>query len=347
MEQLQQTFKFKNDAIEPPTVYLGTKLEKKKTGNGTTVWSQSSQEYIKEAIKNVEERLAKQKKFLSTRADTPTHNNIVFETDDSPELNAEDTQWYQELMGILRWATECGRVDILTEISLLSAYQASPRQTHLDEALHIFAYLKKKPKLSLYFDPTLPNIDPTIFNDIDATEFAEYYRDAKEEIPSRMPQPRGQPITMTAYVDASHAANKKTRRSHTGYLIFVNRAPIIWYSKRQSTVESSTFGSEFIAMKTCVEHIMALRYKLRMFGVPILDETRVFCDNQSVVNNSSRVDSVLNRKHNSIAYHLVRHATAARIIKVGKIDGKINPSDAMTKRLDARRRDELYSTWTY
>ena len=66
----------------------------------------------------------------------------------------------------------------------------------------------------------------------------------------------------TAFVDASHAANKVTRRSHTGFIIFVNRAPVIWYSKAQTTVESSTFSSEFIALKTCTEHISALRYKL-------------------------------------------------------------------------------------
>ena len=65
---------------------------------------------------------------------------------------------------------------------------------------------------------------------------------------------------------------------HTGFLIFINRAPIIWYSKRQNTVESSAFSSEFIAAKTCVEHITALRYKLRMFGVPVDGPTKVLCD---------------------------------------------------------------------
>ena len=57
---------------------------------------------------------------------------------------------------------------------------------------------------------------------------------------------------MTAFVDASFAQNKKTRKSHTGFLIFVNRAPIIWFSKRQSTVETSAFSAEFIALKACL-----------------------------------------------------------------------------------------------
>ena len=59
--------------------------------------------------------------------------------------------------------------------------------------------------------------------------------------------------------------------AHTGVILYINRAPIIWYSKRQNTVESSTFGSEFIAMKIAVELIEGLRYKLRMMGVPIKD----------------------------------------------------------------------------
>jgi hypothetical protein len=68
---------------------------------------------------------------------------------------------------------------------------------------------------------------------------------------------------MSCFVDADHAGCRVTRRSHTGIIIFVNRAPILWYSKRQNTVESSTFGSEFVAMRIAIEMIECLRYKLR------------------------------------------------------------------------------------
>ena len=132
-----------------------------------------------------------------------------------------------------------------------------------------------------------------------------------------MPQPRGRSITTTTFVDASHAANKVTRRSHTGFIIFINRAPIIYYSKRQNTVESSAFSSEFIALKTCVEHITALRFKLRMFGVPVDDSTKILCDNESVVTNSLRLDSSLNKKHCSLEIHATRWAVAASIASIG------------------------------
>ena len=65
-------------------------------------------------------------------------------------------------------------------------------------------------------------------------------------------------------------------------LIFCNRAPILWFRKRQNSVESSTFGSEFTALKNAVELVTALRYKLRMFGVTIDGPTDMFCNNKAV-----------------------------------------------------------------
>ena len=162
-----------------------------------------------------------------------------------------------------------------------------------------------------------------------------------------MPEPLGRGMVTTAYVDASHAANKITRRSHTGYVLFVNKAPISWYSKRQNTVESSTFSSEFIAMKTCVESIHALRYKLRMFGVPVNDATRVLCDNESVVKNSSLLATTLNKKHSSIAYHATRWAVAAGVILIGWVPTNFNIADSFTKCHSAYKRDTLFGSWAY
>ena len=92
-----------------------------------------------------------------------------------------------------------------------------------------------------------------------------------------MPKPRGEPVTINVFVDADHAGNRITRRSHTGILIYCNLAPIIWYSKRQNTVETSTFGSEYIAMKIATELVEGLVYKLRMFGIPIDGPARIGC----------------------------------------------------------------------
>ena len=89
-------------------------------------------------------------------------------------------------------------------------------------------------------------------------------------------------MVITCFVDANHAGDYSDRCSHTGILLFVNKDPIHWYSKKQSTVESSTSGAEFCAMKTAVEMVEALRYKLSMFNVPINGSCSVFYDNEAV-----------------------------------------------------------------
>jgi hypothetical protein len=69
------------------------------------------------------------------------------------------------------------------------------------------------------------------------------------------------------FVDWSHADDKLTRQSRSGYFIFINMVPVAWLSKKQVTIESSSvFGAEFVAMKHGVKHIRGLRYKLRMMA---------------------------------------------------------------------------------
>ncbi len=141
----------------------------------------------------------------------------------------------------------------------------------------------------------------------------------------------------TAFVDADHAGDRVTRRLQTGILIFCNGAPITWYSKKQNTVETSTFGSEFVAMKRAVELIEALWYKLRMFGIPIAGPANVYCDNDSVVNNTRRPESTLKKKHNAIAYHRVREAVATGAIWIAWEDGKTNLADILTKNVNREK----------
>ena len=166
----------------------------------------------------------------------------------------------------------------------------------------------------------------------------EIYPDAEDSLPHNMPQPRGKAIDISVFVDADHAGNRVTRRSHTGILIYCNLAPIIWYSKRQNTVESSTFGSEYIALKIATEMVEGLLYKLRMFGVPIDGPARVFCDNESVVKSSTYPESSLKRKHCSIAYNKVREGVAAGKLLIYYESTTTNLADLFTKILPHMKR---------
>ena len=104
-----------------------------------------------------------------------------------------------------------------------------------------------------------------------------------EVIPTNDPSPRGKGFDMIRFVDADLSGDKVIRLSRTCFVIYLNRAPIYWFSKRKNGVECSTFGSEFIAMKQCCEYVRRLRYKLRMMGIPVIGCLFLCGDNQSVL----------------------------------------------------------------
>jgi len=186
----------------------------------------------------------------------------------------------------------------------------------------------------MVFDDTLPNIVECNFPKAD---WSKFYRDAKEEIPLNAPEPRGKEINMYCFCDADHAGNRLTCWSQTGIFIFLDRAPIVWYSKKQNTVESSTFGSEFVALQIAVDLIVSLQYKLRMMGIPVLTPCLTLCDNETTIKNSTILESVLKKKHNAIAYHRVREAVAADILRINYINSADNLADMFTKPLTRER----------
>lgn len=223
---------------------------------------------------------------------------------------------------------------------MLAAHMAMPREGHLYAVFRVFAYLKKKHNSRLVYDPTYPRIN---FGEFKANEdWQNFYGDVKEAIPTNAPQARGRAVILRCYVDSDHAGDKLTRRSRTGFIQMVNMSPITWYSKKQGSIEGATFGSEFVALKTAVEANRALRYKLRMMGVPIDGPTYVYCDNMSVVCNTTVPESMLKKKSNSIAYHAVREAVAMKELLVTHIPTDHNVGDLMTKVLPGgERRDRL------
>jgi hypothetical protein len=103
-----------------------------------------------------------------------------------------------------------------------------------------------------------------------------------------------------------------TGRSVTGLLHLFNKTPIDWYSKKQATVETATYGLEFIAGRTCVDQIIDLRNSLCYIGVPIRDRSFVFGDNQSMVDSATIPHSKLHKRHNALSFHRVREAIAAK-----------------------------------
>jgi hypothetical protein len=223
---------------------------------------------------------------------------------------------------------ELGRINIITEVSMLSNYLCLPREGHLEAVFHVFAYLGLHHNARVVFDLTNPDVDMGTFI---KTDWKSMYGDVKEIIPSDAPVPRGKEVDLRLFVDSDHAGEKFTRRSRIGIFIYLNMAPIVWFSKRQPTVESSVFGAEFFAMKNCIETCRGLRYKLRMMGVALSGPTFVYGDNMSVVHNTQRPESFLKKKSNSICYHTVRESAAMGEPIIGHVPSVDNPADICTK----------------
>jgi hypothetical protein len=91
-------------------------------------------------------------------------------------LDAQRLNYYQGLVGVLRWICELGRVDILMPVSLMSRYLVSAREGHLQQLFHVFAYLKQYDQLTMVFDDTEPSYDPRRFA---TQDWLKYYPDAK------------------------------------------------------------------------------------------------------------------------------------------------------------------------
>ena len=127
---------------------------------------------------------------------------------------------------------ELGRIDIGHEVSVLSRYLVSPRTGHLLQAIHMFKFLDIHKDNKLAFKPDVPSLT---FDYDKIKEQIEYmkkaYPDAVEALPPNAPTPRGKSLSIYVFVDSDHASDTVTRRSQTGIILYLNSAPIVWYSK--------------------------------------------------------------------------------------------------------------------
>ena len=337
-------FKLKEESVGEHKLYLGGKIIKKayETKEGIKdLWSFSSSQYIQNACKNVKQYLKNETRpgFKVTKKDnrSPISSGYRPELDETEELSPEDASHYHSLIGVLRWIVELGRVDIITEVSMLSSCLALPRFGHLLEVFNIFAYLDVYHNTEMVLDSTTPDVD--VERDFLKEDWStSVYLDEDGSVPSEVipedaPVPKGKGMMMTLFVNSDHAGDKVTSRSRTGYVVFLQNSPITWFSKKQSSVETSTFGSKFMAMKTATEYIRGLRYKLRMMGIPIIGPCLTYGDNNAVVTNSTLPDSVLKKKSNSIAYNFVREGAARDEWRCRYIPTDENLSDLCTKPL--------------
>jgi hypothetical protein len=209
----------------------------------------------------------------------------------------------------------------------LSAFRAVPRKGHLECARRVVGYLYKMRHGALRYQTQAPDFSG--LPETNAKWDNSVYGDVKEVLPHDLPEPKGKPVTTTTYVDANLYHCLMTGRSVTGIIHLLNKTVIEWFTKKQGTVETATYGSEFFAVRTGTERLMDLRNTLRYLGVPITASV-MFGDNKSVVDSSMIPHLQLNKRHTALSYHRVRKAICADIFKFYHIYGTENPSDVLS-----------------
>ena len=116
-------------------------------------------------------------------------------------------------------------------------------------------------------------------------------------------------------------------------MVLVGKTPVYWSSKRQASVQTATFGAEFIALKRAVKEAITVRYCLKSMGVRVTKPTVIYGDNLSSIKNTIEPGSPLKKKYLALSYHFCREYFSAGIVSIRKIGSKENQADPFTKAL--------------
>ena len=317
----KKKYNLKRKGVGPLEYHLGCTY--KKDPDGTL--AADPRRYVNKILESYE-RMFKEK---------PRKSRPPLEGGDHPELDTSElcddhqTKQFQTLIGQLQWLISLGRFDIAVHVMSLSRFRAQPRKGHLDRDKRIVGYLLFLPDGAIRFRIGEPDFSSLKDQEYDWTR--SVYSGACEQIPHDIPKPLGKHVQTTHYVDANLHHDLATGKAVTTALHFLNQTPIDAYTKRQSTVETATYGSEFVAARTAVDQIIDIRTTLRYLGVPIRDKSYMFGDNKSVVTSSTIPNSTISKRHHLASYHRVREAIAAKFISLHWKDGKSNPVDILSK----------------
>ncbi len=180
-QRTQSTYDLNPNSIGPPTQSLGSDDEQvTRPGgdpSGKEYWSFST--YVKHTVKNVILLLPEEGRgsTATTKAPSPS-TTYPYEMDMSNKCNDDGSSRIPQLIGVVHWAVELGRIDIYTEETLLPPQSALPRVEHLEVVYHTYAYLYKHDKSSTNFDQTDPTpVPPTMSKPY----WSSFYAELKEE----------------------------------------------------------------------------------------------------------------------------------------------------------------------
>ena len=146
------------------------------------------------------------------------------EPDINPGMDSNNSLTKSPPIGILSWIVELGRVEIMVEPSLMASCMEMLLCGHLERLFRIFSFVRNKHNTEMVLDPSDPEIYQTYFEQEEW--YNTVYGDCSEDISPNASKCRGFGLNIQAYVDSDHANDSITRRSRTGFIVFLNIKPI-------------------------------------------------------------------------------------------------------------------------
>ena len=226
------------------------------------------------------------------------------------------------VLGELMYSYVICRLDIGYILTKLSQFSTSPASVHYTCLKRITLYLRANKSWGIIYWRPIP------YTDLPSSSFVP----VPVTDTSLPPFPStDDPIQLIGYVDASHATDLKTRRSVTGFILTLCGGAIVYRSKVQTSVATSSTESEFVAAVSASKAVLYLRSILRELGIPQQYPTPMFEDNEAAILMINASKPTVRARHIDIQHFAIQEWKLRGDVLFKHIAGVLNPSDAMTK----------------
>jgi hypothetical protein len=152
---------------------------------------------------------------------------------------------------------------------------------------YLFGYLKKYLNRRIVLDSHPLIIEEELHQKSFHHDFLEDYDGAKEEFGDGLPEAFGRELETSVFFDTDHAHDHQTHRSITGIIVFVGSTSVLWPSKCQGCIATSTYTAEFVTMRSAAEEAISIRYMLRCLGILVTKPTNLYGDNFDVIQSAT------------------------------------------------------------
>ncbi|XP_060959079.1 uncharacterized mitochondrial protein AtMg00810-like [Cannabis sativa] len=215
--------------------------------------------------------------------------------DDIAGTTLDDPSAYRQLIGCLLYLT-LSRPDITYAVNTLSQFMSSPRTPHMQVVHHLLRDLKRCPGQGLLYSSTST-------------------------------------LHLRGFSDSDWASCPTTRRSTSGFCIFIGDCLIFWKTKKQTTISRSSTEAEYRALATAGSEVTWLQYLLKDLQIPQDAPAFLYCDNQSAIHIANNPTFHERTKHNELDCHFIREKIKASAIRLIPVNTTLQLADAFTKPL--------------